>query len=58
MSNREAVTLTDEQIAAINKTVTNGDRVEIIPTKDGARIVRIVRRNIVKDGREHKAKNK
>lgn len=46
MSNREAVKLTEKQIAAINDTVSKGDRVEIIPTKDGARIVRIMRQNI------------
>lgn len=46
MSNREAVTLTDEQIAAINKILTHGERVELIPTKEGAKLIKVVRRNI------------
>jgi len=49
MSNRNAVTLTKEQIAVINNTVSRGDRVEIIPTKEGARIVKILRRNVKSD---------
>jgi len=46
MSNREAVKLTAEQITAIEKTLNHGERVEIIPTKEGAKLVKIGRRNI------------
>jgi hypothetical protein len=39
--------LTDEQISLIEAILLYGDRVEIVPTKDGARIFRI-RRNEAK----------
>ena len=38
--------LSDEQIIAIERVLARGDRVEIIPTKDGVRLVKIARRNI------------
>lgn len=49
MGKREAEALTRDQIAAINKTLSNGDRVELIPTKDGVRIVKVIRRNMKND---------
>jgi len=46
MSNREAVKLTAEQIAAIEKTLNHGERVEIIPTKNGIVMYKESRRKI------------
>ena len=46
MSNREAVKLAAEQIAAIEKTLNHGERVEIIPTKNGIVIYKESRRKI------------
>ena len=46
MSNRETVKLTAEQIAAIEKTLNHGERVELIPTKDGVKLIKVVRRNV------------
>ena len=46
MSNREAAKLTAEQIAAIEKTLNHGERVEIIPTKNGIVMYKESRRKI------------
>jgi len=46
MSNREAVKLTAEQIAAIEKTLNHGERVEIFRIKDGIRIIKVSRRDV------------
>lgn len=46
MSKKEVICLSKDQIAVINKTLSNGDRVEVIPTKEGARIVKVIRRNM------------
>jgi hypothetical protein len=40
------VYLTKEQINAIEKVLADGDRVELIPVKDGIKIVRIKRNNV------------
>ena len=39
--------LTDEQIKAIERTLDKGERVELIPTKDAIKVLR-VRRNAIK----------
>lgn len=51
-----AVNLTADQVALINSTVSKGSRVEIIPVKDGLRIVKIERHNL-KPEPTKKAKN-
>ena len=38
--------LTPEQIAAIEAVVSRGDRVEVVPVKDGLKLLR-TRRNII-----------
>lgn len=43
---KEIIVLTKDQIDEINKSLSSGSRVEIIPTKDGARIVKILRKNL------------
>ena len=40
------VKLKQSEIRAIEKTLSSGDRVEIIPVKDGVRIVRVKREEI------------
>jgi hypothetical protein len=44
--------ITEEQILAINRALARGDRVEIIPVKDGVRIVRIMRKNLKTESSE------
>lgn len=43
--------LTVEQIQAIEQTLNKGDRVEIIPVKDGAKILHINRKEITVDSK-------
>lgn len=38
--------LTEEQKKAIEKVLAEGDRVELIPVKDGIKIMRIKRNNV------------
>lgn len=40
------VKLTTAQIAAIERTLTAGDRVELVPVKDGARVYQVRRKEI------------
>lgn len=52
-----AINLTADQVALINSTVSKGHRVEIIPVKDGLRVVKIERHNIQPEPK-NRAKNK
>lgn len=40
------VKLTAEQIKAIEETLTLGNRVELVPVKDGARVFQVKRKEI------------
>lgn len=40
--------LTKEQIAAIEETLQKGDRVELVPAKEGCRIFRVKRSDLEK----------
>lgn len=40
------VKLTPEQIAAIEETLTFGNRVELVPVKDGAKVFQVKRKEI------------
>lgn len=40
------VKLTPAQIAAIERTLTAGDRVELVPVKDGAKVFQLRRKEI------------
>ena len=42
----ETVKLTAAQIAAIERTLTAGDRVELVPVKDGAKVFQLRRKEI------------
>ena len=42
----ESVKLTAAQIAAIERTLTAGDRVELVPIKDGAKVFQVKRKEI------------
>lgn len=42
----ESVKLTAAQIAAIERTLTAGDRVELVPVKDGAKVFQLRRKEI------------
>lgn len=42
----ENIVLTDKQIKAIERTLDKGDRVELIPVKDGIKVVRVKRETI------------
>ena len=42
----ESVKLTAAQIAAIERTLTAGDRVELVPVKDGANVFQLRRKEI------------
>lgn len=43
------VKLTPEQIAAIEETLTFGNRVELVPVKDGARLYQVRRKELNKE---------
>jgi hypothetical protein len=43
------VKLEQSEIAAIERTLAKGERVEITPTKNGLRICRVFRKEIEKD---------
>ena len=38
--------MTDAQVKAIEAVLAKGDRVELIPTKDGIRVVRVKRETV------------
>jgi hypothetical protein len=40
------IKLTNEQIKAIERTISQGDRVEIVPNKDGAKLLKIKREEV------------
>ena len=42
----ESVKLTAAQIADIERTLTAGDRVELVPVKDGAKVFQLRRKEI------------
>lgn len=46
MSMDKPVKLNQSEIAAIERTLAKGERVEIIPVKDGVRVVRVRREEI------------
>ena len=45
----ESVKLTAAQIAAIERTLTAGDRVELVPVKGGAKVFQLRRKEITGD---------
>jgi len=45
MSKRAGEKLTKDEIIAIENILATGNRVELIPTKDGVRIIKIIRHN-------------
>ena len=40
------MTMTDAQVKAIEAVLAKGDRVELIPVKDGVRVVRVKRETV------------
>ena len=38
---KSAIRLTEAQIRAIEKIVTNGERAEVLPSRDGVKILRL-----------------
>lgn len=50
----QAVKLTPAQIAAIERTLTAGDRVELVPVKDGAKVFQVRRKEIKDDNAERR----
>ena len=48
------VKLTPEQIAAIEETLTFGNRVELVPVKDGAKVFQVRRKEIQGDTAERR----
>ena len=51
----ESVKLTAAQIAAIERTLTAGDRVELVPVKDGAKVYQVRRKELNKENTESPA---
>lgn len=45
MTKRETGMLTKEHVATIEKILATGNRVELIPCKEGVRIIKIMRHN-------------
>ena len=45
----KTIKLTDAQIAAIEQELTIGNRVELVPIKDGARLYQVRRKEIPKE---------
>lgn len=48
MAMDKPVRLSEKQLDAIERTLANGDRVELIPVKDGVKIVRVRREEVRK----------
>lgn len=46
MSEKQAKKLTPEQIKAIETVTTKGDRVEVVPVKDGVKILKVKREEV------------
>lgn len=42
----EKVKISDEQKKAIEKTLANGDRIELIPVKDGVKIMQVQKKTL------------
>lgn len=42
----QPIKLTAEQIKAIEKTISQGDRVEVVPNKDGAKLLKVKREEV------------
>lgn len=40
------IELTEKQLQAIHRVLEKGERVELIPNKDGVRLIEVKRRNI------------
>jgi hypothetical protein len=43
---KQEIVLTPEQIKAIERVISQGDRVEIVPNKDGAKLLKIKREEV------------
>ena len=54
MKMMQTVKLTAAQIAAIERTLTAGDRVELVPVKDGAKVFQVKRKEITGDTAERR----
>lgn len=54
MKMMQTVKLTPAQIAAIERTLTAGDRVELVPVKDGAKVFQLRRKEIQGDTAERR----
>lgn len=54
MKMMQTVKLTAVQIAAIERTLTAGDRVELVPVKDGAKVFQLRRKEIHGDTAERR----
>lgn len=54
MKMMKTVKLTAAQIAAIERTLTAGDRVELVPVKDGAKVFQLRRKEIQGDTAERR----
>lgn len=48
----EVIKLTAAQISAIERELTSGNRVELVPVKDGARLYQVRRKELNKENRE------
>lgn len=46
MSENTVLSVNNEILQAINSVLKKGDRVELIPTKDGVRVIHIRRENV------------
>ena len=46
MSENTVLSVNSEILQAINSVLKKGDRVELIPTKDGVRVIHIRRENV------------
>lgn len=54
MKNAESIKLTTAQIAAIEHELTSGNRVELVPVKDGAKVFQLRRKEIQGDTAERR----
>jgi len=45
-TNSSNIELTEKQLQSMKQTLIKGDRVELIPTKDGVKIVKVKRETI------------
>lgn len=50
----QTIKLTPEQITAIEHTLSAGDRVELVPVKDGAKVFQVRRKEIHGDTAERR----